>query len=146
MIIFHCKKQGISIYYTEEVKFLSAITLDGKRFIEHPTSKLMNGFIGFFDWLRTQNNEIKGVSFWFFENASIKEILFENDDIVKKGDHFIFYFSKDRENLFNNGDQDFSGNHVYFYQDELLFTFNTDFLEEQEIKSLMMFCKKQNDL
>ena len=106
-------------------------------------SKVNNGFLGFFDWLRVDKNTIMGLRLCFFEHQYYNNLLQSFSYVHPTFDHrcMELYFAGDTYDPNLSDDQDFTNNYVFRAKNnEYLFTFGLDHLTIDELDSLIKYC------
>lgn len=149
MLLILFLENSFKLFLYNSIYVNDLITINGKSYRIDVTSKKNEGFIGFFDWLRINEETIVGIRLSYFDDLSYNALLlgksyvkgvFENRSIelLFKGSDFDFDLS---------GDQDFTNNYVYQSDGggEYLFTFGLDHLTERELNSLIEYCEVINE-
>ena len=144
MLIIQLQEESFQLYYKQNTTFSDKIFINEVKYIIDVHSKKNEGFIGFFDWLREDESIIVGVRMCLFEhhnyNSIFKELPYINSTNNDKWKEILF-----GENLIYDaslsGDQDFTNNYIYKSENGYLFTFGLDYLQENELESLMKYCK-----
>lgn len=98
--------------------------------------------MGFFDWLRSDENTIIGIRICFFDYQIINPILKQcaNAKISNDEKYIELLFAGKEYDPTLSGDQDFTNNYIYkSNEDDYLFTFGLDHLTENELKSLLNY-------
>ena len=144
MLLILFIENAFKLFLCKSIYINDFIILKNKSYKIDSTSKSNEGFIGFFDWLRTNEETIVGIRLNFFDdlnycnvliNKSFVKSVFENRSIelMFKGEYFNYDLS---------GDQDFTNNYVYESEDgDYIFTFGLDHLTEDEFISLQEYCE-----
>jgi hypothetical protein len=144
MLLIAFNDDVCNLYYCKnDANRYTQITIDTKEYKIEPALNDEGGFIGFFDWLRPKSGEIVGVRMSFFNNEqSFGKILnFPYMKSTFEGQSFELLFKGDSYDESNSGDQDFGKNYIYkTNQNELLLTFNLDFLNDFELINLTLMC------
>jgi hypothetical protein len=105
-------------------------------------SKKSQGFIGFFDWLRSDDRNIVGIRICYFEHQNYNSILSKFSYVRPIFENMCMeiMFCENKYNSEISGDQDFGNNYVYLSEEgNYLLTFATDHLTESEFNSLMRY-------
>jgi hypothetical protein len=132
-----------SLYYVSRIIYTDILKIDGVFYNKDSNSKQNDGFIGFFDWLRTDEHTIVGIRICYFENQPYNKLLTSLPYIRPT------FESKCAELLFEertytpdiSGDQDFTNNYVFKSEGgDYLFTFGLDHLTDKELNSLLNHC------
>ncbi len=131
------------LYYLNNFLKDDLIELNHITYIKDLKSKSSEGFIGFFDWLRLDNDSICGIRMCFFDDLPYNNLVLsfpyikssflnKYPEIFFKGNYYLSELS---------GDQDFTNNFVYkSTSGNYLFTFGVDHLTEKELTSLLIHC------
>jgi hypothetical protein len=131
------------LYYSKKIISSDKLTIEDKDFSKDLSSTLNEGFIGFFDWLRSNEQTIIGIRICYFENQPYNDLLMSLPYILPT------FGNKCMELLFEqgaylpdiSGDQDFTNNYVFKSADGAsLFTFGVDSLTDKELNSLLSHC------
>ncbi|WP_343693722.1 hypothetical protein [Chitinophaga sp.] len=120
--------------------------IDNLSFYKEKESKLNNGFIGFFDWLRADLTTIVGIRMCFFSHHKYLSILqsFEYTQVKSENNCCELLFDDSEYFSEISDDQDSTNNFVFESIDkkEYLFTFGLDGLSESELNGLIAKCQK----
>ena len=103
----------------------------------------LEGWLGFFDWLRTDPATVVGVRLCLFTDLPYQAwlhrypyaVALDNDQVME----ILFRPAMPDHHL--SSDQDFGPNYAYRHADRLLLTFPTDHLTEAEWASLRALCQ-----
>ena len=143
MLIVYFTKNMFKLYYVSKIICSDILKVDGVLYNKDSNSQQNDGFIGFFDWLRTDEHAIVGIRICYFENQPYNKLLMSLPYI-----HPAFE-NKCAELLFEergyspdiSGDQDFTNNYVFKSEEgDYLFTFGLDHLNDKELTSLLKYC------
>ncbi len=143
MLLILFIENTFKLYLCNTIYINDNITLNSKLYKVDLVSKNNEGFIGFFDWLRIEDEKIVGLRLSFFDDLSYTNIFIGKSYV--KGvfdDRSIELLFKDIDYDYDlSGDQDFTNNYVYRSEDgEYLLTFGLDHLTEKELGSLFEYC------
>lgn len=136
------------LYYYNNIAHANSLYIDKVEYILDEDSKKNEGFIGFFDWLRTDESTIVGIRISFFEHHNYNHFLINLPYVTPAFDNrcMEILFQEGGYDLNLSGDQDFTNNYVYRSDSgEYLFTFGLDHLTNNELNSLLKFCKTINE-
>jgi hypothetical protein len=148
MLLILFLDNAFKLFLCSSIYINDIINVKNKLYKIDLVSKTNEGFIGFFDWLRINEETIVGIRLSFFDDLDYNNIhlgksylksVFENKskELLFKGEYFDFDLS---------GDQDFTNNYVYVSDDgEPVFTFGLDHLTEDELNSLKGYCEVINE-
>lgn len=144
MLIIRFLDHDFILYYVENGINIDTIVIDQVKFSKDKDSIDLNGFIGFFDWLRSEPSNIIGVRTCYFEHTPYFKLV-ERFPYIKTS-----FENRCMELLFENSiyrpelcdDQDSTNNYVFRSNsnNELLFTFSLDGLTESELSLLTEKC------
>ncbi|NSL88296.1 hypothetical protein ECE50_015760 [Chitinophaga sp. Mgbs1] len=103
------------------------------------------GFTGFFDWLRIDQETIVGIRMSFFDDLPYNSILLSKPYVkgVFENKSVELLFREGNVDFDLSGDQDFTNNYVYESANgEYLFTFGVDHLTGNELNILISYCQE----
>ena len=132
------------LFLCNSIHINNFISLKNKLYKIDSTSKNNGGFIGFFDWLRIEEETIVGIRLNFFDDLNYYNFLISKNFVksVYDGRSIELMFKGEYFNFDLSGDQDFTNNYVYESEDgEYIFTFGLDHLTEDEFNSLQEHCE-----
>lgn len=143
MLIVHFLKNMFRLYYVNKIISTDILKIDGVFYSKDSSSNQNDGFIGFFDWLRADENTIVGIRICYFENQPYNKLLislpYMRPTFESKCVELLFGESTYVPDI--SGDQDFTNNYVFKSEgDEYLFTFGLDHLTDNELNSLLKYC------
>jgi len=144
MLILRFLNDLFELYYVSNIIHANILRLKGINYILDTNSKESEGFIGFFDWLRNDNRQIKGLRLCFFEHQGYNNYLINFPYVKPSFDNkcIEILFEGSTFNIDLSGDQDFTNNYVYESErGEYLFTFGLDHLSQEELNSLLIYCE-----
>lgn len=137
MLLFCFLASGYKLF-DKDIQISDQLIIDGVTYNLEPQSRESEGFIGFFDWLRKDQDNIIGLRLCFFQHHGYND-LFVQFPYVKAtfgGKCLEIEFTEDVYNEDLSGDQDFTQNYVYKSNEGYLVTFNLDHLSKGELESL----------
>lgn len=148
MLIIEFLDAIYKLYYNEKLISSDFFKINGVSYFLDENSKNGEGFIGFYDWLRLNPGTIVGIRICYFEDQPYNDILSRYPYVVpvfgNKCMEILFRDSKFDSTL--SGDQDFTNNYVYKSEnDNYLFTFSLNQLNEEELNSLIQNCNVLSD-
>jgi hypothetical protein len=142
MLIVRLLIDGFRLYYIKEIISSDTFKIGNVIYSKDLNSKENEGFIGFYDWLRSDEFTIVGVRICYFEHQSYNELLktlpYLRPTFGGKCLELLF-----REEAYIpelSGDQDFTNNYVFkSKQGDCLLTFGLDHMTDKELSSLMSY-------
>lgn len=148
MLLIHLSNNVFKLYYCNTLLNSDLLYLNKSSFTIDVKSKENEGFVGFFDWLRSDEFTIIGIRICYFEDLLYNELLLKfpyvNSTFDGKFTEILFKGNSYSSEL--SGDQDFTNNYVYHSQDnDFIFTFGLDHLTENELSSLLENCEVLNE-
>jgi hypothetical protein len=149
MLIIKFLINSFVLYFYDDIVSPDFIKINDAIYFKDENSKVNNGFLGFFDWLRINESKIVGVRICFLENQPYNEILKQLFYVTPSFEDkcMEIQFTGNGYSSELSGDQDFDNNFVYKSADNsYLFTFGLDHLNEQEKSSLLECCEILNKL
>jgi hypothetical protein len=143
MLLIHFSNNEFKLYFQDFETLTDILEIDNITYYIDTDSKVNNGFIGFFDWLRSDESTIVGIRICYFQNLYYNKLFLKFIYIIKtfsaNCNEILFRGNSYRSEL--SGDQDFSNNYVYVSEkEEYIFTFGTDNLTTKELQSLLNNC------
>jgi len=132
------------LYYVADVENSEQLNIKGVLFRKESNSKDNEGFLGFFDWLRLDENTIVGIRLCYFEHQAYNVLLtsYPYIRLTFDGKCMELLFEGDVYNPDISGDQDFANNYVFKSESEdYLFTFGLDHLTRDELNGLKKQCE-----
>lgn len=144
MLIINFLNNFFKLYFCSDITALDIVRISNVVYIKDNHSKESEGFLGFFDWLRTTESEIVGIRICYFDDLPYNKILQHFPFTVSSFDNkcFEFFFKGDSYNPEISGEQDFTNNFVYqSKENSYLFTFGLDHLTKQEFDTLLKYCE-----
>lgn len=142
MLIIRILQNTFKLYLIKDIIRFDKLKLKNTIFSINEISKECEGFMGFFDWLRSDENTIIGIRICFFDYQIINPILKQcaNAKISNDEKYIELLFAGKEYDPTLSGDQDFTNNYIYkSNEDDYLFTFGLDHLTENELKSLLNY-------
>jgi hypothetical protein len=145
MLIILLLNNIVKLYFNKILLVQDKIELNGIIYSVDKDSKKNEGFVGFFDWLRKDENTIVGIRMCFFENFDYNKLFFEYSYIKPSFNNRCaeLIFRDDEYDPVLSGDQDFSNNYIYKSNvGDHLVTFGLDHLNENEVEALSGYCEQ----
>lgn len=143
MFIILFLQNAFKLYYRYDTTVSDLLQINNIDFFMDDRSKELDGFIGFFDWLRKNNHTIVGIRTCFFDqmyNNLLASFNYTNPTFDGMCIEVLFTDAEYDSSL--SGDQDFTHNYVYKSTgEEYLFTFKTDWLTDEELRGLLQHCE-----
>lgn len=143
MLIIQFLQNTLRLYIYKSKDVFNEITINNITYQIEIESKEAQGFIGFYDWLRSDFKEIIGIRLCLFEHHSFNKVLsalpYARNTFDGRCTEFSFVDKGCNQQLAT--DQDFGGN--YFYtsvNNEYLLTANLEYLSSEEYQSLADQC------
>ncbi|MCW3465829.1 hypothetical protein [Chitinophaga nivalis] len=143
MLIIQFLDSRFRLHYLTKINIADSLGIDNTTYFIDDESKENNGFIGFFDWLRSSESTIVGIRMCIFEHHKYNNILgaYPYTKSANDGKWIELMFSGDDYNSEISGDQDFTNNYVYkSNNNDYLITFGLDHLAPGELDSLLVHC------
>ena len=145
MLIIQILKDIFKLFYCDTIVTESDIlNVDNEIYKIDFNSRENKGYIGFFDWLRLDENKIVGIRTCYFEDLPYNKFLSTYKYVVSShnGMCMEILFSNENYDVELSGDQDFTNNYVYSSNSgNYLLTFGLDHLENKELELLIKICK-----
>ena len=145
MLLIRVLNNSFDLYYVEGSFTANVLNVDYEQYTLDLNSSQNEGFIGFFDWLRSSNEVIAGIRLCFFEHQEYNRFFltlpYVKSTFGYKCMEVLFDTSASVDEELS-GDQDFTHNYAYKSQGGgYLFTFLLDHLTPKELESLLRYCK-----
>jgi hypothetical protein len=123
MIIILFLKDVFKIYYCHTIESFDMIKLDDTIYSKDFNSNQNNGFIGFFDWLRTDKFTIVGIRICYFEHHNYNDVLgkYSYTKLTNEGKWIEILFKNIQYDHDISGDQDFTNNYVYKSEEGVIY-------------------------
>lgn len=142
MLVVQLLNSSFNLFYFDSVISKEFLTVKGEKYNIDISSKHASGFVGFFDWLRSDANSIVGIRISFFSNLPYNEILKKYSYVTASNNDLCMeiLFSNNKYIPELSGDQDFGNNYVYNSSlGNYLFTFPLDHLLPDELRGLTKY-------
>jgi hypothetical protein len=137
MLLLRLSADGYKLQ-CKEIQISDHLNIDNVNYVLDLQSKKNDGFIGFFDWLRTDELNIIGIRMCLFPDQAYIGLFSQFPYMKHTSDArcLELKFANKKYNEIFSGDQDFSQNFVYKGDAGYLITFSLDHLSGAEIESL----------
>lgn len=145
MLLILFLNSTFKLYYLKDIAISAQIEINHVIYVKDDDSNKNQGFIGFFDWLRTDMYTICGIRVCYFDDLPYNNILRSYPYIQSafSGSYPELLFKGNYYNPKFSGDQDFTNNYAYRSNtSDYLLTFGLDHLTEDELNSLLVYCEK----
>jgi len=143
ILVLGFMKDRLEFYYMNGSTIRDVIKLKGVNYQLESSLHDVNGFLGFFDWLRSDKNEITGVRLQFFDwliyDRFLSGLPYLDATLDNARMEILFVDTPFKNDL--SCDQEFGTQYLYTSPDGgCLLTFGIDSLNDEELDSLLGYC------